>query len=71
MLTINFVYIFHFIVLVYNYCGIIRIALDFHRVYILGDMSSNSLAALIMLIKGMVHNMNRIMLNGQPYRTLL
>ena len=43
MLTINFVYILHFIVLVYNYCGIIRIALDFHRVYVLGDMSSNSL----------------------------
>ena len=32
--------------LVYNYCGIIRIALAFHQVYILGDMSSNSLVRL-------------------------
>ena len=46
MLTINFIYIFHFIVLVYNYCGIIRIALDFHQLYVLGDMSSNSLFCL-------------------------
>ena len=39
-------YIFHFIVLVYNYCGIISIALDFHWVYVFGDMSSNSIACL-------------------------
>ena len=46
MLRKDFINIVNFIVLVCNNCCVIRVALDFHWVYMLGDVSSDPLVSL-------------------------
>ena len=46
MLIKDFINILNFILLVYNNRCVIRIALDFHWVYMLGDVSSDPLVSL-------------------------
>ena len=46
MPDINFINMFNFSRLAYNYGCVICVALNFHRAYIFGDLSSDSLVCL-------------------------
>ena len=46
MSSVDFKHMFHFLRLAYNYGCVIRVALNFHRAYVFGDVSSDSLVCL-------------------------
>ena len=43
---VDFKHMFNFLRLAYNYGCVIRVALNFHRTYVFGDVSSDSLVCL-------------------------